>query len=48
MTKDKKYFISGSADYSIKVFDFETKEEVHHFKKVFHSKYIASILILIL
>lgn len=34
MTSDSRYIVSGSKDGSIKVFDFETKEEVHHFKDV--------------
>jgi len=31
LTSDDKYVITGSADKSIKIIDFETKQEVHHF-----------------
>lgn len=31
LTSDDKYLITGSADQSIKIFDFETNQEVHHF-----------------
>jgi len=38
VTSDSKYIISGSRDGSIKVFDFETKREVHHFQEAHESK----------
>jgi len=32
VTPNNKYIISGSEDSSIKVFDFHTKQQVHHFQ----------------
>jgi len=34
VTPDNKYIISGSYDKSIKVFDIQTKQQVHHFENV--------------
>ena len=34
MTSDMKYLVTGSADKSIKIFDFASKQPVHHFKDV--------------
>ncbi len=31
-TPDSKYIVSGAYDQSIKVFDIQTKQEIHHFK----------------
>jgi len=31
---DGKYLVSGSEDKSIKIFDIETKQEVHHFSEI--------------
>jgi len=32
VTSDNRYVISGSEDKSIKVFDLQTKQQVHHFE----------------
>jgi len=32
VTSDSKFLISGSQDRSIKVFDLDTKKQVHHFQ----------------
>ena len=32
VTSDNRYLISGSGDKSIKVFDLQTKQQVHHFE----------------
>jgi len=32
VTSDNRYVISGSWDKSIKVFDLQTKQQVHHFE----------------
>ncbi len=37
MTSDSKYLISGSLDYSIKIWDFATRQLVHHFENVHSS-----------
>ena len=33
ITPDQRFAVSGSADQSIKVFDVQTKKEVHHFQR---------------
>ncbi len=46
VTSDNRFIVSHS-EKSIKVFDFETKHEVHHFENVYHESkkfiYITSI-----
>ena len=32
ITSDARFIVSGSGDKSIKIFDLESKEPVHHFK----------------
>ncbi len=44
VTSDDKYIISGSSDKSIKIFDFETKQQVHHFQEA-HKAPICSMTI---
>jgi len=44
ITPNNKFVISASKDKSIKVFDLETKEEVHHFKDAHASIDIKSDL----
>ena len=34
VTPDGKFIVSGSADRSIKLFDLQTKQQVHHMKDV--------------
>ena len=34
VSSDDKYIFSGSTDYSLKVFDISTKQQIHHFKKI--------------
>lgn len=41
MTPDGKYIVSGSLDNTIKIFDFETKQEVHHFKEAHEGNYLS-------
>lgn len=41
ISSDNKFIISGSHDRSIKIFDFHTKEEIHHFQKVHLHKRIS-------
>jgi len=36
-TSDSRYLISGSEDRSIKIFDLQTKQEVHHFENAHKS-----------
>lgn len=38
LTSDCKYIISGCWGRSIKMFDFETKEEIHHFYNAHEGK----------
>ena len=38
VSDDNKYVVSGSKDKSIKVFDFATKQEVHHFTNAHESR----------
>jgi len=30
VTSDNKYIVSGSDDFTIKIFDLETKQQIHH------------------
>jgi len=32
VTADSQYIFTASSDNTIKMFDFETKQEIHHFK----------------
>ena len=41
VTSDNKFLISGSQDMSIKIFDLQTKELVHHFENAHKGKEIA-------
>jgi len=40
VTSDDKYVISGSTDRSIKVFDLQTKQQVHHFENAHNGREI--------
>ncbi len=40
VTPDNKYLISGSRDRSLKIFDFDTKQQVHHLEKANEGKSI--------
>lgn len=40
VTSEKNFIVSGSADSSIKVFKFETKELVHHFQGAHESEFL--------
>jgi len=40
VTSDSKYIISASWDKSIKVFDWSTKQEIHHFENIHKGKFI--------
>jgi len=44
---DGKYIVSGSEDKSIKIFDLETKQEVHHFADIHEGKNFYSKKLLI-
>jgi len=33
-TTDGRFIISGSGDATMKIFELEAKEEVHHFQKI--------------
>ncbi len=39
VTCDNRYIISGSSDKSFKVFDLQTKQQVHHFENAHQGKY---------
>jgi len=39
VTPDNKFIVSGSADHSMKLFDLQTKEQVHHFQDAHDSKF---------
>ena len=38
MTPDGRFIVSGSKDKSIKIFDLEKLQEVHHFKNIHEGK----------
>jgi len=40
ISNDDKYIISGSWDHTIKIFDLETKQEVHHFKNAHEGNFL--------
>lgn len=46
VTNDNKYFIAGFSDKSIRVFDLETKQLVHHFENAHESKFFFVGLII--
>jgi hypothetical protein len=43
VSEDRKYIIAGSEEGSIKVFDFETRSELYHFKNVQSGKFNISM-----
>ncbi len=43
ITPDGKFIVSCSDDHSIKLFDFQTKEQVHHFKDAHDCKFLKGI-----
>jgi len=45
VTSDSKYIISGSYDKSIKVFDLQTKQQVHHFENAHEGTEISRPII---
>ncbi len=40
-TSDNRFIVSCSFDKSIKIFDFHTREQVHHFQNVHESTFIS-------
>lgn len=42
MSPNGKYFVSASNDRSIKIFDIQNRQEVHHFQNI-HEKGVTSL-----
>jgi len=42
VSNDNSYIISGSGDRSIKVFDLQNKQEIHHFQAAHDGKFQIS------
>lgn len=45
LSNDNQYLITGSFDYSIKVFSLETKAQVHHIENAFPGTFILSLVL---